>query len=205
MTTTAIIVEILIVGMQAVVWLIFGVFTLFGYEWVPAVKNFLKGWEGLASIFAIGLCYTLGVFVDRAADCIFLLLRPQALLLRSKWIASRAKVAHSDHRMAVLSKEDRASLFLEYIRSRVRIARASVLNFFLITVLSLSFILIRCRPANGSIQWNIVIFMSIAGMTLTFLATLTLAVLEATYEKRLRQACYPSTDDKAQATSHNND
>ena len=63
MITTAIFVEILIIGFQAIVWLGMIAYIILGeqkIEWAQLNTN-LKDWSGLATIVVFGLAYTLGV------------------------------------------------------------------------------------------------------------------------------------------------
>lgn len=204
MITTAIIAEVLIIGMEASIWLLFLALALFGYEWLPMVKNFLNGWESLALIYVIGFCYVLGILVDRVADVIFDFIRPQTLLGKIKRVKRLSDYSHSqDSHIKALAREGRAHLFLEYINIRIRITRSSALNFFLITVFSLLFVVKKLTSTDGSIQWNIVIFILVVGVALTILSALVKSVLEITFKERVSQAYNIFPEEKSEVISEN--
>ena len=193
MSTTAILVEILIVGLQACLWLSFIILTIFGFDWVAPLMKVVKGWEPLLSIFILGICYTIGIVIDRVADCLFLIINPQNFLMKSNWIKKHAEVAHGDPRMEVLSCENKATDFLENIRSRVRIARATVLNTIFVTFFCLLFLLVQT-----SYPWKILSYVIISGSLVTISSMLILGVLEVTYQRRLQQTLLAmnQSDDK---------
>lgn len=184
MSTTAILVEILIIGMQAMVWLILVVLSLFGYKWVPDTAAAVKGWEPALSILALGLCYTLGILVDRVADCLTVLHHPGATLLKISWIKRYADDAHSDMRMFVLCSTNKAADFLAHVRSRIRIARAAVVNTLLSTGGAALFI--ATRTTYDSL-WTLASVL-ILGLLVALVFVLVLGILEVTYDTRLKQA-----------------
>lgn len=190
MSITAIIVEILIVGFISSIWIILTIFSIFGYEWVQPFFKYLKGWEAFASLFFISFCYVIGIFTDRAADALSVLLNPKNILLKSNWIQHKSEVAHSDNRMKIMRIENKATDFLEHIRSRIRIVRSIVLNLPLISISLLCFLFIQTRHTS----WEIVIII-LVGLFGSFLFFLCLGMLEVTYSKRLEQA-WPSSDNE---------
>ena len=184
MTTTAILVEILIIGIQASVWVSLVILSVFGFQWVPAVGSAVKGWEPLLTFLGLGVCYTFGIFVDRVADCLSVLYHPGDALLRFRWIKRIADAAHSDMRMKLLCAEDSATEFLAQIRSRIRIARATVLNLILLTLATLFFLAVRTQITSfGTLS-----LIAFSGVALCFVSFLGLGVLEVTYFTRLKQA-----------------
>jgi len=188
MTTTALMVEVLIVGVQTAIWILLSLGAIFGHRWLLDLKAIMKGWELPGAIAALGVVYTLGVFVDRVADVLFILIRPHDVLLRSRWISRHARAGGHDQRMALRAYEKRTVQFLEQVRSRVRIARASVVNIPLITVTATAFLLARGRVIAGAAYWDILLVVLVGGTLLTLVAFLALGVLEVTYRIRLDQA-----------------
>lgn len=181
-------VEVLIVGVQTAIWILLALGAIFGHRWLLDLKAIMKGWELLGTIAALGAVYTLGVFVDRVADCLFILIRPHDVLLRSRWISRHARAGGYDQRMALRAYEKRTVQFLEQVRSRVRIARASVINIPLITVTATAFLLARGPAIVGAVRWDILLVVLVGGTFLTLVAFLALGVLEVTYRIRLNQA-----------------
>ena len=183
MNTTAILVEILMLGIQGFVWLTLIILSIFGHGWVTPAVQAVKGWEIILSFIFLGVFYTVGIFLDRVADVLFVLLNPERKLIQYKWIQHKAEVAHADARMAVLAKENRATDFLENIRSRIRIARATVLNVPLITLSAIIFLASRTNHAS----FLILFLVFLTGALVTLFCMLFLGVLQVTYSKRLKQ------------------
>ena len=140
MSTTAIIIEILIVGIMSSIWITLLILTIFGYDWIQPLFTSLKGWELLTSFYFISFFYAIGIFVDRIADVFSVIIKPQGLLLKFEWIKTKSEEAHSDKRMYIMCIEKKANEFLEHIRSRIRIVRAALINIPLITVSLLYFL-----------------------------------------------------------------
>jgi hypothetical protein len=184
MTTTSILVEILIIGIQAAVWLSLVILSILGYEWVPSAISSAKGWETMLSVIGLGVCYTLGIFIDRAADCLVVLYHPGDTLLKFAWIRKNAHLAHSDMRMWVLCAQNKGADFLEHIRSRIRIVRATALNGILASFASILFLAARTSHASPGIL-SIVIAL---GLVVSLVSVLCLGVLEVTYITRLKQS-----------------
>lgn len=124
MNTTALFVELIIIGVGAVIWLSILILSLFGYTWVP--------WKEITSIIALvpflAITYTLGIAFDRLADQIF-----------SKWDKKLRKGRfpnneeyHTVRTYVYTHATDKVIDLFEYGRSRLRISRAwSVHNLIL--------------------------------------------------------------------------
>src|SRR5712691_6100301 len=69
MATTAVVAEILIVGLEAEAWLALVIFMVFGSDWLNV--GALGDFEALVTIVVIATAYVLGIVVDRAADSLF--------------------------------------------------------------------------------------------------------------------------------------
>ncbi len=136
MATTALFAEILVVGFQAAAWLSLLVLGLFGTDSVTLSD--LEKWVALITVIAVAAAYMLGVIMDRVADDVFLWglrlaarndsaadtdLRgnsgPEA---GDRWSEVRRK------RFVVIEASEGLGRFLDYQRSRLRIARATVVN-----------------------------------------------------------------------------
>lgn len=130
MATTAIFAELLIIGLEACVWLVLFSRIILGTSEVDI--SVLKGWEALATIFVLGVAYTLGIVVDRLTDS---LLHSIDVKLRNRWIPRReGDPSVSERRLRIMAENERMAEFLDYLRSRVRIARSTVFNLALILV-----------------------------------------------------------------------
>jgi 8-oxo-dGTP pyrophosphatase MutT (NUDIX family) len=119
--TTAVFAEILIVGLEAAAWLSLLVAAIFGTSWVEPGR--FEGWEALATIIVIAGAYVLGILVDRFADSL------QQRLDRA-WPSRPADKPAGLSRMRVTMLQTGGDLarFLEYQRSRLRIARSTAVN-----------------------------------------------------------------------------
>ncbi len=159
MSTTMLFAELLIVGLQAVVWmaLLVGAFVgPQGFRWVACVfRN--AGVPTTIGVMAIG--YVAGVILDEFYES---LIDPWAKHLRDgcrengipeMW----AVQAH------VFVKSTTGTSQLEYMRSRIWIVRSSIFNFFLIAVFSLVYLGIQ---VDSSEAWRTgaIIFTAIAGL-----------------------------------------
>ncbi len=150
METTAVFAEIIVIGIQACVWLALLVAWAFGADWIDLEG--LKGWEALATIFAVAVAYTLGVVVDRVADFVddpvLRWTRNLAAWLggkrATKGPAETSRARFRESRVRVLHAVGALAAFLEYQRSRQRIARGTLFNLPLILVFGHLFLARRC-------------------------------------------------------------
>lgn len=184
MGTTLVIVEILIVGLQSAVWILLCLLALFGHDWVPRTLVLTEGWESLASVYLLALCYTLGVAIDRISDMAFILFKPHRIVNLSKWNRKHANAAQSKDRMAILVKEGRATDFLENIRGRARVARSTCINLFMATASMDLYVLLNIQNRT----WSLIVATTLAGSVFVCLWIVVVTVLEDTYGERLAQA-----------------
>lgn len=159
MHTTPIIVEILIVGIQGMVWVIFLARGLFPDAPIalPA-ESFIK--PAMAVAF-VGVAYSLGVILDRLVKLVFSNLVPVGLVRaltrlalapeeRAEYLKAGPATAESHKRLyharvRIQLYHPDAMAVVEMIRSRVRIARATAFNAF-VTVFAALFCLYRAGP-----------------------------------------------------------
>ncbi|MEK6373832.1 MAG: hypothetical protein AABO58_14180 [Acidobacteriota bacterium] len=177
MATTAIVAEILVIGLQAVIWIVLLAMSIGG---VPAARAGLKEWVPLITAFTLGFAYAFGIIIDRISDSLF--------------TAGGASESWAEQRLAVLARGDKVTDFLEYIRSRLRIARASTLNFALITLFGALFLCVRSDATAGQI-----VAATASGIGITIAAGKVAARIRKTYDKRLKQAIElaPRSQDRA--------
>ncbi len=144
MSTTSVFAELLIVGIQTSVWIILLIFSFVGYDWATTLLPKMKDWAILTTIIVVAIWYTLGIIIDRLANAFFVVFNPKDILLRGRWIRRKAAQGTSDARMLILAKEGQLFNFFEYMRSRIRIMRATVFNLILVTLSALLFVFLRC-------------------------------------------------------------
>lgn len=158
MATTAVFIEILLVGIQAVIWMALLALIVVGPGEVAAWDwEQIQSWAGLLSFAALGMAYAAGVIVDRLADSLFdLYIGPlvckkerarrkadkeqeqeeQAAEAAGREPSPRTGASSGEKRLLVRQYGGDMTTFLDYVRSRVRIARSTALNLAMVTVLA---------------------------------------------------------------------
>jgi hypothetical protein len=120
MTTTALFVELVVIGVGAVLWVILAVLALFGYSWVTL--TFEQATSVTSLVPLLSFAYLLGIIVDRIADQVFAI---PASRLRARWFAEAADYYRA--RDIFYLKAPTRDL-AEYNRSRLRICRGWAIN-----------------------------------------------------------------------------
>ena len=129
LATTAVFAEILIVGLEVEAWLAFALLSVFGHEWLFEIDG-VKDFAALLTLVVLALAYVLGIIVDRLADTLVNGFERTRLGTKVKgWMSKPGKESElATMRMTVMAASDELTSFLDYQRSRWRIARATVLN-----------------------------------------------------------------------------
>jgi len=133
MSTTSLFVVILIVGLEALIWL--GLLVDTGWDLSPCAK-ILKEWKeysALITTLLIALAYVFGIFIDRVADSFYNIFR---------YAKEPPAVPVGKMRLRIMKDSEGMAKFLDYQRSRLRIARATVFNLF-VTILVGSIWIVR--------------------------------------------------------------
>lgn len=132
MTTTAVFAEILVAGLGALVWLLMLVLAMFPSTTLRV--DSLQEWGALLTLVVAAGAYVLGVAVDRTADSAWdaFSRTPVGSWVNrqfgesSHWYKTPAPV--SKMRLTVIKESENLAKFLDYQRSRLRVARATALN-----------------------------------------------------------------------------
>lgn len=132
MNTTLLFAELLIIGLQASVWLFLLALVVFGTNWLQALSTLgLADWQTAIVVIALSIVYVLGIIIDRLADLVF-----------ARWdkkirerIFPNAPLSIGVMRFQLGKDNEYLNRQFEYTRSRMRISRASILNFILMTIL----------------------------------------------------------------------
>jgi bis(5'-nucleosidyl)-tetraphosphatase len=140
MGTTAIFAEILIIGLEALVWIVLALLAWFGGDKVDLVP--LASNEALVLLVVVASAYVLGVLVDRLADSTLLWLDPRIDCRLKRWRSNRLEHVNA-MRLRLMAPDLGVAPFLEYQRSRVRVARGTVFNLFLTVVAANMYLLLR--------------------------------------------------------------
>ncbi len=167
MKTTAIFAEILTVGVQALCWIVLGVYALDLIDLQKLDWNKLSNWSVLLTTVALALAYTAGVIIDRIADWCF---HPKKRKANG--------VSFAEQRLLVYYKGEGMVDFLEYQRSRTRVARSTVINL-------VPFGIFGTISVQGSSLRIGVLMGSLLAILVTYWAWYR---INATYEKRLLTA-----------------
>lgn len=187
MATTAIFAELLVIGLQVVVWLTVLLFAATGAE--PAIPKWAEEWSTLITLLVFAAAYVLGVLMDRISDSVFKLIDkdpppleqdPAPVVQNPPARPFRPKVSIA--RLTVANTSDGLWPFLEYIRSRLRIARATAVNLA-ITTPAVLFLLCRRDAPGASIA--IAALTGVIAVSITFW---TARRISKTYHDRLMEA-----------------
>jgi len=71
MQTTPIFIENLISGIQASIWVILILLSLYGWKWIPEIVPYIKNMPAIVAFVLIAIWYLLGIIVERIAIYIF--------------------------------------------------------------------------------------------------------------------------------------
>jgi hypothetical protein len=194
MNTTSIFVELVVIGLHTAIWVGLIILTFTGYQNLDPEKLFTLN----LVLPVLAITYILGILMDRASDMI---LATQDDRLRSQ-NDFRGLPSFLSMRFYILSKSSDVYEQLEYTRSRLRIARASILNFAFTTVAVALFIWFQLGKAlTAEYRITVCIAGVLVGALLTWISYQSWAVLSHTYTKNTIQAYTVLRDeaDKAQA------
>lgn len=171
MTTTAVFVEILVGGVEALIWVVLLALAIVQPSKADAAALLdHKEWAAPIVPVLLALAYALGIVVDRLADSLFKPLIPVA--------AKEASL-----RFTVLARGDKVTDFLEYIRSRLRVARVTALNLAIVA-LTAPICLHLCTTAS----LYQILATSVVLEVLMFASLYTMWRIGDTYKRRLVEA-----------------
>ncbi len=176
MSTTLLFAELLIIGLQATIWLFLLVVDIWGYRWLSNLQTIgLSDWQTVIVVLALSFVYVLGIVFDRIADLVF-----------SSWDKRiRNQIIPNPHlpvavmRFELGKDNEYLNRQFEYTRSRMRIARASSINFGLTTLLAIVFVLVHLQ--GNPAQVGYLLFAVLVGIALVSATLYTWRKLEHTY------------------------
>jgi|GEM_PF-4648400 len=181
MNTTAIVIEHLVIGIQTALWMVFFLLGLYGYDWIPVLTLPSHVFFILLSIL---LVYPLGVFMDEFSDWIF---RKQSLKIRRKHVSDDKLTAFQ---LLVRLKDSSTSQYFQYLRSRIRLARSSVVNLPLLTIVIIFFTVRQLSSTLGQLTLGVVLTEATVGILLTLLAWFSWRRVSETFAKRIKWGYY---------------
>ena len=130
MGTTSLYVEIVIIGLETMMWIISFFIYLTDIKYISLIENIVEKLP--AAIFILGMRYVLGLIIDRVADWLF-------DNIENKIRKSSGLMAASS--ILIWKKSDQEEYF-KFTRSKIRILRASSINMPLL-MLSLALNIFR--------------------------------------------------------------
>ena len=182
MSTTAIIAEHLISGLQAAIWIFLVVLTIFGSEWINLDQ--IKTFSTLLTMLSIAFLYPIGIFIDDVADFLF---GHWSKRIRSARFQKEDIKIDDDKATAFQllqeTKGDFLKSYFSYVRMRIRIARSASFNFMACTVSVVAFTVFRI-----TYTWEILIVELIIGCVVTSLAIWAWYRVSDTFAKQIARS-----------------
>lgn len=186
MTTTAIVVELLVVGMQALVWLL-PLVSLFSPELAASLVRLRAANDPLVVGLSFAAVYTLGVLADTAARGIVLPIQSGTWLLEFRWVSERANLAQEDARIRIAAKESTLDNLINYYVVRARVLRGIAFNSNLAALLWLLIAAVNRTPKGIHISRQISVTIGLAALAVGLLSGITFALDQAGYQHRIRE------------------
>jgi ADP-ribose pyrophosphatase YjhB (NUDIX family) len=180
LATTPLVAELLIIGLETEACIALVTLSIFGTDWISLED--VKSWVLPITILALALAYVLGILVDRLADWIFKRFLPQQA---------------SKTRMKVFDKSPGMAAFLEYQRSRERIARGTAVNAVIAVFSGVAFLIAQTHARWPAILGYVLVML--AAVLASHLAT---ASIHRGWLKRMRDADRLVNDDPDPTTMH---
>lgn len=176
MSTSALFVELLIIGFEALTWIGLLISSLLGPSWTVQVEAAFDKASILSTAVIFGIAYVMGIIVDEVSEAVTETWTTRVLSpLRETdspelWDMQTYVFAHAKEGIPQLA----------YMRSRVRILRASIINMPIICTSALIFIWTRLAATN---TWraNLTIATCLVGLMLTGLVLYTYRRLTVAY------------------------
>jgi hypothetical protein len=165
MTTTAVFAEMLVAGIEAMVWIALIALAIAQPREADIQRlAALKDWVALITAVVLAFAYGLGIVVDRVSDSLFntlLKAEPKRDSTEHPDPAKRNEAREKEEarivrlRLHVLARGDKVTDFIEYIRSRIRVARSTTINLALTTVSAEAFLLTCTRASPWQVSASV--------------------------------------------------
>ncbi|RPJ79753.1 MAG: hypothetical protein EHM20_00435 [Alphaproteobacteria bacterium] len=136
MSTTALFIELLVIGLEALAWIALLIGIFFGLDWITSLGVAFEKASGFTTVVVIGIAYLIGIIVDEICDA---LVSPWTNRIRSS-VREKGHPEMWDMQSYVLTYSKEVTEQLGYVRSRIRITRSSIFNLGLIGILAIVFI-----------------------------------------------------------------
>lgn len=156
MSTTSLFIEILLTGIQAAIWIVLVIFCVIGLDWIALEQ--IQGFETTIAVLLLPIVYPLGIVIDYLSDAAF---KRKERKIRAEFITDPSQSAMD---LVSRNKDTLIANHLNYLRSRIRISRASAVNLCLILIFGTVFIIFRCRELFGFFFWRILFIEFVMGL-----------------------------------------
>ena len=189
MSTTTLFVELLIIGLEACVWLFLVVYSTIGVNSILIVADKFGKNTTLTTALVFALAYVLGIFFDKLAKWLF---EESWIERRLKPYKDRLAKRHSNTRgdkipekyAYIMVRKGQPMTDLLYARSKVRILRASIINIPMITLAAMFCMYTYLTIPPKWIQISLAVTF-VDGIVITFLFTWLYAYNEVLHQERL--------------------
>ena len=175
MGTTELFVELIVIGIGAVIWIVLGTFSMFGFGWVP------KELFSVSSLIPfLSLVYIVGIVTDRIADMLFEAIWVPKLQKKHYPSPSTAR----DDRRLIYTENPYLANLIEYGRSRLRICRGWAFNAVLILIAANFFI--ATQVSTRGLQNKLFIWVNLLIGFIAFFSWYSWLQLQETQYRRLK-------------------
>ena len=191
MSTTTLFVELLIIGLQACVWLFMVVYSTIGVNSILIAAEKFGKFPALTTALVFALAYVLGIFFDKLAKWLIeeswigrcLQSYKDRLEIRNKYIKRRDK--NPKNYAYIMVRKGQPLTDLLYARSKGRILRASIINIPMITLAAMLCMYTYLTIPPKWIQISLIVTF-VDGIVLTLLFSWLYAYNEALHQARLK-------------------
>lgn len=183
MDITAARLELLVIGIQALLWIVLFTTGAFGHSWLCAVMESLKDWEVLITLFVLTACYSIGIVLDRVADYVLGFKEfHKKVTKKCKFLLKFVDIDAEPDRVRILAEEGRANELIGYSRVQLRIIRGTVINTPLITISAAYYVWQKIDVLSK--LWPMVIILFV-GSCIFVLTLVIYSIIQSIHEKRI--------------------
>ncbi|MBI1803168.1 MAG: hypothetical protein HY033_12100 [Ignavibacteriae bacterium] len=209
MTAKSLLVEIVIIGFQILTWICLLTFSIAGYEWIHF--EVLKDWIPVISITLFAVSYTLGLIFDNfVVSPFFSGIHPLQVIKRH----GKLEFPEKPHYMMLYIRcfNNDVAQYLDRLLNQARVLKSTSVNFIIIIVSTLFFILKRFLPIykqlpiSENYYWGIAyLIIFLIAIPFTLLSIMTWQRTLFNYYVSLLDAynILKSKQEALQPTSHN--
>jgi len=166
MNTTLVFAELLIIGLEGGIWLSLLLFSLFGLKDFDGFLSIIRDWQLVILAIVLPLLYVIGIILDRITDRLF---QRQETKIEQETLGD-FPVTVPVMRFSLGTENDFLNQQLEYTRTRMRVVRASSVNFVLIAISISIFLLTRLTNLSSNLRWTYTALILCIGLLFSYAA-----------------------------------